>query len=232
MKMLYEPEVIFKTKEEVIKWLDNKEYNKNKYDNINALMNYTMSIESGYNEYESRLMYDYFVRTDENFDVPVLNYLYGNTFVMYNLREECFIVDCCGGREYGVFKFSVPSYLIANANNKQDVVKWFNTVNKVYNFMRNDFNLREDVKEFDKLINESNKEHLPVLTAEIYNKMKEYFNSRWIEDENDTIKGYKLFEMIIDNLMTYWNMSLDETLFQECKWLFEKHKQNLEFFED
>lgn len=229
MKNLYTPEVVFKTQEEAVKWLDDEEYKK-EYKNGDALMNYAMEMESGYNEYEALLMYDYFVRTGEQLDVPVLNYLYGNTFVMYDYQEECFVVN--SNRRYGIFKFSVPSYLIANANHKQTVTKYFDTMIKIYEFLKNDFKLRENVKEFEELLNNSNEESPAVLTAEIYNKIKKYFNSKWVEDEKDTVAGYKLFEMIIDNLMTDYNISLDEALFQECKRLFAKHAQNLEFFDE
>ena len=230
MKNLYTPEVVFKTRDEAIKWLDDEEYNKNKYNNKDELMSYAMAMESGYNEYEARLMYDYFVRTGEQEDVPVLNYLYGNTFVMYNFQEECFVVDA--GKEYGIFKFSIPNFLISNANDKKDVTKRFKTMNKIYKFMKNDFKLSENVTDFKELINKSDKEHPPVLTVELYEKIEEYFNSCWVEDENDVVKSYTLFEMIIDNLMTRWNILLCEDLFQRCKRLFAKHAQNLEFFDE
>lgn len=232
---LHELPIKFMTKEEAAQWLDNGEYKK--YPEI--LMDCVMAMESGYNEYEVRLMYDYWKRTEDYSDVPVLNFLYGWTDVRYDVREECFVVDC-ESRGYGTFKFRVPREIIEQATKKETVVNWFNTAKKIYDFMRNNFDIRSDIQEFENLIHPSIssdtplliEETKPVLSVELYEKIKAYFQSKWIEDSEDKIRGYQLFEKIIDNLMTRYDMLLDEDLFQECKNLFWKHRQNIEFFDE
>lgn len=233
---LHELPIEFMTKEEAAQWLDNDEYKKYPEPEHITLIDCVSAMESGYNEYEVRLMYDYWIRTKEQVDVPVLNFLYGCTDVRYDVHDECFVIDC-ESRGYGTFKFDVPRIIIEQATEKETVVSWFNTANKVYNFMRNNFDIRSGVQEFEKLIHpfiSSNipLETKPVLSVELYKKIKAYFKSKWIEDPEDKIWGDKLFEKIIDNLMTRYDILLDEGLFQECKSLFWKHRQNLEFFDE
>lgn len=241
---LHEPPIKFMTKEEAAQWLDNDECEKYleagySSSEVNALINYVSAMESGYNEYEVRLMYDYWKRTEDYSDVPVLNFFYGCTDVRYDVQEKCFVIDC-ESREYGTFKFEVPRVIIENTTEKETVVNWFNTANKVYNFMRNNFDIHSDVQEFENLILPFIsintplfiKETKPVLSVELYKKIKAYFQSKWIEEPEDKIRGYQLFEKIIDNLMTRYDMLLDEDLFQECKNLFWKHRQNIEFFDE
>lgn len=241
---LHELPIKFMTKEEVEQWLDNNEYEKYleagySSSEVNILIDCVTAMESGYNEYEVRLMYDYWKRTEDYSDVPVLNFLYGWTDVRYDVREECFVIDC-ESRGYGTFKFEVPRVIIENATEKEIVVNWFNTAKKIYDFMRNNFDIRSDIQEFENLIHPSIssdaplliEETKPVLSVELYEKIKAYFQSKWIEDSEDKIRGYQLFEKIIDNLMTRYDMLLDEDLFQECKNLFWKHRQNIEFFDE
>lgn len=236
---LHELPIKFMTKEEAAQWLDNDEYKKYleagyNSSEVNILIDCVTAMESGYNEYEVRLMYDYWKRTEDYSDVPVLNFLYGCTDVRYDVQDECFVVDC-ESRGYGTFKFWVLREIIEQATEKETVVSWFNTANKVYNFMRNNFDIRSDIQEFENLIHPSIssdtplliEETKPVLSVELYEKIKAYFQSKWIEDSEDKIRGYQLFEKIIDNLMTRYDMLLDENLFQECKNLFWKHRQNL-----
>ena len=241
---LHELPIKFMTKEEAAQWLDNDEdekYIEAGYSSseVNILIDCVTAMESGYNEYEVRLMYDYWKRTEDYSDVPVLNFLYGCTDVRYDVQEKCFVIDC-ESRGYGTFKFGVPREIIEQATKKETVVNWFNTAKKIYDFMRNNFNIRSDIQEFENLIHPSIssdtplliEETKPVLSVELYEKIKAYFQSKWIEDSEDKIRGYQLFEKIIDNLMTRYDMLLDEGLFQECKNLFWKHRQNIEFFDE
>ncbi len=238
---LHELPIKFMTKEEAEQWLDDDEFEKYleagySSSEVNILMDCVIAMESGYNEYEVRLMYDYWKRTEDYSDVPVLNFLYGCTDVRYDVQEECFVIDC-ESRWYGTFKFEVPRVIIEKATEKETVVNWFNTAKKIYDFMRNNFDIRSDVQEFENLIHpflSSNipLETKPVLSVELYEKIKAYFKSKWIEEPKDKIRDYQLFEKIIDNLMTRYDMLLDEDLFQECKNLFWKHRQNIEFFDE